>query len=128
MEIRLHDDMTVKPRGAPGRTATARDGSQWFVLDDINIRAGQAMTMKISGMPAPPVWRIWMPRVVGILVLGMLVAGVLLALIRKPAPAAPGGNKRRAVLLDELVELERTGKDPARREHVLAELERHWRD
>jgi hypothetical protein len=58
----------------------------------------------------------------------MLAAGVALALTRKPARAAPAGGQRRARLLDELVELDRTGKDPARREQVLAELERLWRE
>lgn len=129
MEIRLLDDMTVKPRGAQGRTATATDGTQWFVLDDISIRAGRSMTMRITGLPEEPTWRVVVPRLVGLLVLGMLVAGILLAILRRPAAAAaPSGNKRSAALLDELVELERTGKDPARREQVLAELERLWRE
>jgi hypothetical protein len=128
MEIRLHGDMVVKPRGSAGRTATAPNGTQWFVLDDINIRAGQAMTMKILGMPAEPAWRIWTPRLIGFLVVGLLVGGIALSLARKPARAVLGGDRRRAALLDELVELERTGKDPARREQVLAELERRWRE
>jgi hypothetical protein len=128
MEIRLFDGMVVKPRGAQGRTAAAPNGSQWFVIDDINIRAGQSMAMKITGMPSPPAWKIWLPRLVGLLAFAVLVAGVAFALVRRPQPAAPAGHKRRAALLDELVELERTGKDPARREQALAELERLWRE
>jgi len=129
MEIRLYDGMTVSPRGAQGRAAKGRDGSQWFVLEDINIRAGHSMEMKITGMPAQPAWRIWVPRLVGLLVVSMLAAGIALALLRRPAPAAPAaGGKRRAALLDELVELDRTGKGPERREQVLAELERLWRE
>jgi hypothetical protein len=128
MEIRLYDGMAVTPRGAQGRVAKSRDGTQWFVLDDINIRAGHSMEMKITGMPSEPEWRVWLPRLVGLLVVAMLAAGVAFALTRKPAPAAPAGGQRRARLLDELVELERTGKDPARREQVLAELERLWRE
>ena len=129
MEIRLYDGMTITPRGAQGRIVKSRDGSQWFVIDDINIRAGQSMEMKITGMPSEPTWRLWVPKLVGFLVLGILVGGLGLALFRRPPPAAPAvGNKRRAALLDELVELDRTGKDPERREQVLAELERLWRE
>lgn len=96
------------------------------MIDDISIRAGSSMAMSITGMPSQPAWRLWLPRIVGVLVLGLMIAGVLFALLRKQAPSV--GGKRRSVLLDELVELERTGKDPARREQVLAELERTWRD
>jgi hypothetical protein len=128
MEIRLLDGMTVKPRGAQGRIAAAPNGSKWFVIDNINIRAGQSMEMQITGMPSAPEWRTWLPRLIGLLVMGLLVAGVTLALLRKPQQVAPASDKRRAALLDELVELERTGKDPARREHVLTELERLWRE
>ncbi len=128
MQIRLHGDMTVKPRGAEGRTATARDGGQWFLLDNVNIRAGQSMQMKITGMPQEPEWRIWVPRMIGLLVFGLLLAGIVFAVVRPPAAVALSGNRRRAVLLDELVELERTGANPARREQVLAELERLWRE
>jgi hypothetical protein len=102
--------------------------AQWFVLDDISIRAGQGMEMKLTNMPAPPEWRVWVPRLVGLLVIGMMVAGVVYALTRKRSATAPGGDKRRQALLDELVELERAGGDPARREQVVAELERLWRE
>jgi len=128
MQIRLFDGMTVKPRGAPGRTVTAPNGSTWFVVDNINIREGQSMEMQITGMPAAPEWRTWVPRLIGFFVMGLLIAGVSLALTRKSQVAAPTGEPRRAALLDELVELERTGKDPARREQVLSELERLWRE
>jgi hypothetical protein len=130
MQIRLLDGMEIKPRGSQGRIATAPNGSKWFVLDSINIRAGQSMALQITGMPAAPEWRTWVPRLVGFLVMGLLVAGVALALLRKPQQATPalGSDKRRAALLDELVELERTGKDQARREQVLSELERLWRE
>lgn len=129
MEIRLSDGMEVKPEGRTrGRLAQGRDGSSWYVLDDISIRAGQAMVMKISGMPAPPEWRVWLPRLVGIVVMMLMLGGVVLALLRKPAAAPPTADKRRSALLDELVELERTGKDPARREQLLGELERLWRE
>ncbi|HWU89664.1 MAG TPA: carboxypeptidase-like regulatory domain-containing protein, partial [Kofleriaceae bacterium] len=129
MEIRLHDGMEVKPEGRTrGRLAPGRDGSQWYVLDDISIRAGQAMVMKITGMPAEPAWRFWLPRLIGIVVAMLMIGGVVLALIRKPAPVAPRADRRRSALLDELVELERTGEDPERREQVLAELERLWRE
>jgi hypothetical protein len=130
MEIKLHDGMTVRPQGARGRVATARDGSEWFVLDEISIRAGSSMVMKISGMPSQPAWRLWLPRIVGVLVVVLMIGGVVLALLKKPVQAAgaSAAERRRSALLDELVELERTGKDPARREKVLAELERTWQE
>jgi hypothetical protein len=135
MEIRLAGDMQVKPinkdlsrRSLQGRTATANDGSQWFVFDDISKRAGDRMQLKISGMPAPPEWRVWLPRMIGLLVVALMVAGVVFALIRKPVRAAATGDKRRQALLDELVELERSGNDPARREQVISDLESLWRD
>ena len=129
MEIRLHEGMEVKPEGRTrGRLGSLRDGSQWYVLDDISIRAGQSMVMKISGMPSPPEWRVWLPRVVGIAAVMLMIGGVLFALLRTPVRAGPATDKRRSALLDELVELERTGKDPARREQMLAELERVWRE
>jgi hypothetical protein len=87
------------------------------------------MVMKVTGMPAPPSWRVWVPYLVLIVVVMLIAGGVVFALMGKPARAAPAaGDKRRSALLDELVEIDRTGKDPARREQVLAELERLWRE
>lgn len=131
LQIRLSDGMEVKPEGrARGQLAEGRDGSQFFLLNDISIRAGQSMVMKITGMPAPPAWRVWVPYLVLIVVVMLIAGGVVFALVGKPAArAAPAaGDKRRSALLDELVDLERTGKDPARREQVLGELERLWRE
>jgi hypothetical protein len=130
LQIRLADGMAVTPEGrARGQLAEGRDGSQFFLLNDISIRAGQSMVMKVTGMPAPPSWRVWVPYLVLIVVVMLIAGGVVFALMGKPARAAPAaGDKRRSALLDELVEIDRTGKDPARREQVLAELERLWRE
>jgi hypothetical protein len=134
MQIRLHNDMAVKPNlraaegSTPGRLAAGGDGAMWHVFDDITIRAGQSMEFTVTGMPSPPEWRVWVPRLIGVLVLGIIVAGAVFALLRRPAPVAPSGDKRRQALLDELVEIDRSSKDPARREQVLAELERLWRE
>jgi hypothetical protein len=133
MEIRLADGMEVKPVGAAqGRVASGRDGAKWFVLDSITISPGQSMVMTMSGLPSDPPWRYWVPRIVGAAVLGMMAAGVLLAVLAGGRRGATGdrtlvGPALRAKLLDELVELERTGRDRARRDQLVAELERTWR-
>jgi hypothetical protein len=129
LQIRLADGMEVKPEGrARGQLAEGRDGSQFYLLNDISIFAGQSMVMKISGMPAPPAWRVWVPYLVLIVVVMLIAGGVVFALMARPARAAPAAaDKRRSALLDELAEIDRTGKDPARREQVVAELERIWR-
>jgi len=69
--------------------------------------------------------------IVGVLVVGVMLAGLALALAarRRPAQAAEVETEaRRQRLLDELVELERSGAsaNPRRREQLLAELEQLW--
>lgn len=82
------------------------------------------MKLAIAGLPAPPSWSRWMPRVLGLLVVGTMVAGVGFALARKPEN--PARHLRREQLMKELVELEKTGGDPDRREALLQELEGLW--
>jgi hypothetical protein len=66
------------------------------------------------------------PRVIGVLVVGVMLAGILFALTHKqPRPVAVTHGRRQR-LLDELVELERTGGSPKRREQLLDELEDLW--
>ena len=72
--------------------------------------------------------RPWVPRIIGLLVIVLIVAGIVFAITAAPAAKAPAVEPRRAALLDELVELERTGANPARREQVISDLERLWRE
>jgi hypothetical protein len=131
IEIMQVPGMSVKtPAGVTGRTETDKRGT-WYVLAPISIHAGQSMVMSISGMPSEPAWKVWAPRVLGILVIGGLLAGLLVALLgrRQAAPVDAGRDGRRQRLLDELVELERAGAGEggaARREQILAELEKLW--
>lgn len=128
MEIRQNEGMTVKlPPGVTGETRQASTGEPWFVVDNITIERGQSMVMTVAGLPAEARWKVVVPRVVGILVIGMLLGGIGFALMRRGPAEAPDRAARRAKLLDELVELDRDGKqDTRRRAQILDELERLW--
>lgn len=128
IEIRQNPGMTVRlPAGVQGETRTASTGEPWFVIDNITIDRKQSMAMTIVGLPAVPPWKVWAPRIVGLLVCLTLLGAVLLVVLRRPGAAGvPDASARRQTLLDELVELERSGKDGKRKEQVLAELERLW--
>jgi len=133
MKIRQTPGMTVKlPQGVQGETQTASSGEPWFVITGITIDRGQAMALTISGFPTEAAWRIWAPRIIGILVLVMILGGVALAFGRTSAEATSVADReaRRAKLLDELVDLERRGvsssKERHRKEQLIDELERLW--
>ncbi|HEY5949518.1 MAG TPA: hypothetical protein VIV40_28685 [Kofleriaceae bacterium] len=130
MEILQVPGMHVEtPPGVKGETATVPQGT-YFVLPQISILPKQSMVMTISGLPAPAAWRIWMPRIIGVVVILMMIAGVTFALTRtKPdAETSAAREGRRQKLLDELVELEKAGKNEKRREQIMAELEALWDD
>lgn len=122
--------MTVQtPPNVNSETRTVPQGT-FVLLGPITIMPKQSMVMSIDGLPSPPAWRRWVSDLVGILVVGLIVAGVGFALVRKPAAAATAAvtsDARRQKLLDELVELERAGGNPKRREQLLGELEQLWR-
>ncbi|MBA3457563.1 MAG: hypothetical protein H0T42_31065 [Deltaproteobacteria bacterium] len=134
MKIRTTPGMTVKlPQGVEGATQTAATGEPWFVVTNITIDRGQSIEISISGFPTEAAWRVWAPRIVGILVLVMVLGGIGFALQRTSStdPAlGPGREARRAKLLDELVDLERRGvsttKERHRKEQLIDELERLW--
>ncbi|MEJ7598621.1 MAG: hypothetical protein WKG01_11995 [Kofleriaceae bacterium] len=138
MEIKQTPGMRVQlPPGMPGQTVCVRDDKpvtsaecketdeKWFVLDGIAIAPQQAMVFSVHGLPAAPGWRLWAPRIVGVVVLMLMIGGVVFALLRKGTVTADL-SQQRSKLLDELVELERTGQHPKRREQVMAELEKLW--
>jgi hypothetical protein len=127
LDIKQTPGMTVHtPPNVQGEVRTIPQGT-YFVVDSISITPKQSMVMTIDGMPSAPAWRTWVPRIIGVLVVGVMLAGVGFALLRKPArPVAASSDTRRQRLLDELVELERVGGNPKRREQLLDELEDLW--
>jgi hypothetical protein len=112
----VHAESRTVPQGA------------FYILAPITIKRGQSMAMAIDGLPSHPRWRGWVQGIVGVLVVGVMLTGLGAALLaRRPAQAADtDAEARRQRLLDELVELERSGANPRRRDQVLAELEQLW--
>ncbi len=111
-----------------------RPGGTFYVVPQISILPKQSMVMTIRGLPSPAQWRIWMPRVIGVLVVLVIVGGISLAIFRKAPDEAEAADRaaRRQKLLDELVELEKAGKIEGkagkRREQIMVELEALWDD
>ncbi|HEU4731208.1 MAG TPA: hypothetical protein VFT22_25115 [Kofleriaceae bacterium] len=126
-DIRQTPGMTVHtPPGVSGEVRTVPQGT-FYVMDSLSITPKKSMVMTIEGLPSEPAWRRWVPRIVGVLVVGVMLAGLGFALLRKPVrPTAVSSDVRRQRLLDELVELERAGGNPKRREQLLDELEDLW--
>lgn len=130
MEILQAPGMRVQtPPGVNGQVMTVPQGT-YFVLPQISILPKQSMVMTISGLPSLPGWRVWLPRIVGLFVVAVMITGLWLALRRKGADArgTAAREARRQALLDELVELEKSGKNERRREQIIAELEKLWGD
>jgi hypothetical protein len=128
IDIRHTPGMKVNTTGnLKAETRTVPQGT-FAVVAPITILQGQSMRMTIEGLPSPPAWRTWVPKILGILVVSLMVAGVAFAMFRKqPAAAvAAASSVRRQKLLDELVALERSGGNPKRREQLLDELEEIW--
>ena len=80
--------------------------------------------------PSAPEWRVWVPRVVGLLVVLVLFGGIWFGFVERPSASAAAkvAAARRQKLLDELVELERDNDraDPKRKAEIVAELEQLW--
>ncbi|MCW5801705.1 MAG: hypothetical protein KIT31_04910 [Deltaproteobacteria bacterium] len=128
IEIKQMQGMVVDaPKGAQTGTGRGNDGATYYVIDGINVDPGQTMQLAIRKLPAAPLWRVWAPRFVAGFVIALMAVGIVYALSKKKKPAVDSAARvRRAALLDELVELERSGDNPKRREQVMAELERIW--
>ncbi len=125
--------MDVKlPSGVKGRYVDMKDGGpQQYLVSEIRIMAQQSMVLSISGMPSQPQWKVWTPRIAGVVVVMLLLGGIAYAVMftrspRQRAVQASAHQVRREKLLEELVELERTGGDLERREKLVLELERIW--
>ena len=134
MRIRQTPGMTVKlPTGLTGSTQMATTGEPWFIIENITIERKQPFVMTISGFPAEPQWKVWVPRFAGILVVLVILGGFGYALMVRQRDAAPSSaetSSRREKLMSELVELEKRGvstsKERHRREQLIDELERTW--
>lgn len=118
------------PAGVRGGSGRAQNGQAIYSIPDIRIQPNHAMVLGISGLPSVPGWKLWLPRIAGLVVLLTLFAGVVMAVVfgRRRKAVDPNRGDRRARLLDELVEIDRVGKDSKRRDTVLAELEKLWED
>ncbi|HEX8114051.1 MAG TPA: hypothetical protein VF516_40240, partial [Kofleriaceae bacterium] len=126
--IKQNPGMTLQtPPSVHAESRTVPQGT-FYILGPITIHRAQSMTMAIEGLPSTPRWRSWVQGIVGVLVVATILGGLLFALLaRRPAQAADAhAEARRQRLLDELVELERSGANPKRREQLLAELEQLW--
>ena len=127
LHIRQTPGMTVQlPKQVHGQVRDGKDGLQYFMVEDITIPQGQSMVLSIAGLPSQPAWKLWVPRVFGVLVILTVTVGIALTVFRKRVAPIPDNAARRAALLDELVELERAGKDGKRKEQVMSELEKLW--
>ncbi len=94
-----------------GRTAS-QQGRRFYVISDINVAAGQALVMKVTGMPQQPRWRRWVRNGVGLGVIALLALGVAAVMVRRgPRGSAAAAGSERDRLLDQLVDLERRHRD-----------------
>jgi len=127
LDIRQTPGMTVHtPPNVPSEVRTVTQGT-FTVIGPIGILPKQQMALTIEGMPTAAAWRTWVPRVIGLLVVGVILTGLGFALLRKPERAVVvSTDARRQRLLEQLVELEREGGNPKRREQLLHELEQLW--
>jgi hypothetical protein len=124
----------VPPVGVKGEVMTVPQGTYYVMPQTISIKPKQSMHMTVSGLPSIAAWRIWGPRIVGLLAIFTMLGGLALALYRTSTSRASesGRSKKREELLDELVALEKaglTGKaDEKRRVQITNELEQLWVD
>ena len=126
IHIRESPGMTVTlPNNVHGAVKPGKDNNRYYMIEGITVPKGRSIEMTIHGLPAPAAWKTWVPRLVGIVVVLTIMGGVAFALFGKRAVVSAHAA-RRSALLDELVELERTGSDPRRRDRVMSELEKLW--
>lgn len=116
------------PDGATSRYRQGQNGSLWLSISGIDIASGHSLQMTIRGLPVPPAWKTWTPRIVGLLVLVLLVATVMLTVRARAQPAGlrAAASAKIQSLMDELVELEQKGQGGRRKDQILAELEKLW--
>ncbi|HEY4242481.1 MAG TPA: hypothetical protein VGM88_21835 [Kofleriaceae bacterium] len=136
LEIRKTPNMTLDTGGTrKPKEAKGNDGTPFYVMENITILPGQSMQMTLGGLPTVPAWRSWIPKVLGLLVVVALLAGLGLALSRRSGeddeePVSDAAREaRKQQLLDELVALRRKPESDdtqIRIEAVTQELEQLW--
>jgi hypothetical protein len=126
IDIRQTQGMTVHPQAKMPIEVRPTPQGTYAILGPIDLLPRQPMAIMIDGMPSPPAWRTWVPRLIGLLVIGVIIAGVAFALIKKPDVALVSTDARRQALLEQLVTVERDGGNPKHREQLLRELEKLW--
>ena len=120
--------------------ATVAQGT-YIVFPQISIAPKQSMQMTINNLPSQPAWKLWAPRIVGVLAIVLMLGGLGLGLYRSSTARVHERATRRSQLLDELVELEKAGqagqgaeaglagtKHDERRAQITNELEQLWVD
>ncbi len=130
LQIRQLPGMSVLlPESVQGETRTAPNGDPWFVIPELSLQPATPLSITIRGLPSVPSWRVWMPRIVGVLVLLLLVGGIGIAL-RVSSRGRATDIRRKQQILDEIVALDAGGSmspdQRARRERLVDELERLW--
>jgi hypothetical protein len=130
MEIRQTPGMSVEtPPSVRGQVMTVPQGT-YYVLPQISILPHQSMQMTISNLPSQPAWKKWAPRIVGLFGLLTMLGGLGFALYRTSTARTQDTARadQKSALLDELVELEKSGQNETRRAQIASELERLWAD
>ncbi len=103
--------MKVETAGRAQGGIRSLQGRRFYVINGINIGDGQAMVMRVSGLPQPPGWRTWVRNGAGVVVLLILLAGLAAVFVRRPAATADPAVAERERLLDQLVDLEKRFRD-----------------
>jgi hypothetical protein len=118
------------------RTGEGDDhGRKYFVMDGMvlmPLSEGPAplhLQFTIDNLPSPATWKVWAPKVVGLLVIAMVLVAASIAIGaavragKSRATQAAGRRARIEALYEQLVAIEQTGAGEARREEIMGELE-----
>lgn len=118
------------PKGVKGEPVPQPDGSSWFAIRGIDIPPNQRMVFDITGLPERPAWQKLSRWGVGIAAILLIVAGVFFGVLRTTAPAPTRKQKKTRIdeLLDQVAGIDRKGGDESKRETLVAELERLYRE
>lgn len=130
IEIRQTPGMSVQtPPSVHGQVVTVPQGT-YYVVSPISILPHQSMQMTITNLPSQPAWKLWAPRIVGLFGLLTMLGGLGFALYRTSIARTVDNARamKKNALLDELVELEKSGQNETRRAQIASELERLWAD
>lgn len=129
MQIKSVGAMRVLPPAnvEGGFQKAPQSGVDYYVMPQITLLPNQAFELRIAGLPAVPQWKILAPRVAGVVVLFVLIAGTVLALrradrARVAADANGAAGASREALLAELATLTWRNENPERQAALRAQL------